>query len=470
MFKVKLYQGFAKKTNSTEVPGGLVSNVEVDCNIKTPSSVVHPVIELATPTSANILTSNYAYISSFNRYYFINDIQFNNGFWLISLTCDVLATYKSTIGSSKFYVLRASGNATTSIRDDLIPLTCTEYAETKIIEDHSTTTWSTGRYILNVVGDGNAPGVVSYQLTPGNMSSFLNALYATANGYNWGDFTQGAINALFNPEEKIVSCFWIPKALTTSGTGTITLGLWSSGMSASKLVNNAGSVSVPSYTVTRHPQASTYGEFCNLAPYSEYVLDLGFMPPIKLDTTKMQNNPNVSTFIDVDPITGMASVRVMSLNPNPLPGNPDEELLYHGIVPYGVPISLATGKNNMSTMAGSVVRGAVAVSADLVNPALSALGVAVDTVKGALSDITSGQPSVGTMCGHQADMMMYARFFTLGDRDITNNGMPLCLYDQISILGTGYFICQKGNIALPGATKDEQEMVSNYLTSGFYYE
>lgn len=59
------------------------------------SNVVHPsiLIEIDNPT-----TFNYLYIPSWNRYYFISEMQsVKNGLWRIDCTCDALMSFADAI-------------------------------------------------------------------------------------------------------------------------------------------------------------------------------------------------------------------------------------------------------------------------------------------------------------------------------------------------------------------------------------
>lgn len=63
--------------------------------LKDETSIINPVVmmELSNPTQYN-----YAYIPEFNRYYFITDItSVRNGLWRISLSVDVLESFKTEI-------------------------------------------------------------------------------------------------------------------------------------------------------------------------------------------------------------------------------------------------------------------------------------------------------------------------------------------------------------------------------------
>ena len=108
---------FAKKINSTKQPTG--NGTQLDCNIKAPSSIINPVLEITTSP----ISFNYCYIPAFSRYYYINDITFDRGLWVISCSVDVLASYKTTIGNSSCYVTRSSQNFDGDIMDNLYPIT-----------------------------------------------------------------------------------------------------------------------------------------------------------------------------------------------------------------------------------------------------------------------------------------------------------------------------------------------------------
>lgn len=61
------------------------------------SSIIEPVINI-TDIDDFIGSMNYAYISEFNRYYFISNIEsISTGLWRVSLNVDVLYTYRDQI-------------------------------------------------------------------------------------------------------------------------------------------------------------------------------------------------------------------------------------------------------------------------------------------------------------------------------------------------------------------------------------
>ena len=73
---------------------------KVTCKIKEGTSIINPTVIIGKMTSSSIKKCNYAYISDFGRYYFINDIiETTAGQLEISMHVDVLKTYASQIRS-----------------------------------------------------------------------------------------------------------------------------------------------------------------------------------------------------------------------------------------------------------------------------------------------------------------------------------------------------------------------------------
>lgn len=78
--------------------------LSIEGTLRDNTSIVNPTIVVQT---SGLISANYAYIEEFNRYYFINDIVAINLFlYEISMTCDVLMTYKSNILSLPAFVTR----------------------------------------------------------------------------------------------------------------------------------------------------------------------------------------------------------------------------------------------------------------------------------------------------------------------------------------------------------------------------
>ena len=80
---------------------------KVTCKIKEGTSIITPTVIIKKLSDANIRKCNYAHISEFGRYYFINDITEAPANQLeISMHVDVLKTYASQIRGISTLILR----------------------------------------------------------------------------------------------------------------------------------------------------------------------------------------------------------------------------------------------------------------------------------------------------------------------------------------------------------------------------
>lgn len=81
----------------------------ININLKDDVDVSNPRIRLKLNIN-DIKSFNYAEIDSFNRKYFVRDIQnLNNAIWLVRLECDYIETFKDDILNSKASVTRNIG-------------------------------------------------------------------------------------------------------------------------------------------------------------------------------------------------------------------------------------------------------------------------------------------------------------------------------------------------------------------------
>jgi hypothetical protein len=109
---VTLYT-LSKRENSTKQPSS--GGTDYSCVMIDDTSLMNPTFKLSIAT--NPIGKNYCYVPDFNRYYFITDISTHQNFWYISCTCDVLASFKTEIGSGSHYVLRAAAEYDEYISD-----------------------------------------------------------------------------------------------------------------------------------------------------------------------------------------------------------------------------------------------------------------------------------------------------------------------------------------------------------------
>ena len=98
------------KVNSSPVEkiGKTLSDgLDFNVTLKEDTSILRPVLILASTAQAPITGYNYMYISDFGRYYFIDDVKsVRNNVWEVSAHVDVLETYKDAILANSAVIKR----------------------------------------------------------------------------------------------------------------------------------------------------------------------------------------------------------------------------------------------------------------------------------------------------------------------------------------------------------------------------
>lgn len=470
MLTVNFYT-FTKKTNSTARPTGTAA-LTASCLLKDVTSIITPVIELRT---ANPIAYNYCYIADFNRYYFIDDIVWDAGVWSISLHCDVLATYKTVIGTTNGYVLRAANKSNGEIVDSLYPTTAVTTVTAVQPSATSTFTGATnfqsGYYVIGVQGIGQASdnGVIYYQLTPTKFTLLLHSFYANSGqGTWWGNLERGVINVLNNISDFIVTCRWYPKSFIVDygiddsgpqpvqGDGyEIYLGAFNTLVKAPRVIGNA-TYMVNYDDIPKHPQAA-YGNYTKIMPFTCYELVDPLIGTLTLNPVVMKNDTAVTCYLNYDYVSGELKYTVT--------GNNTSYPFYTTFLKGGIDISLSGNDVNVSGLASKArtTLGSL-MSGDM-------LGVAAG-IGSTLTDLMP-EPAHNESTGSIITIKHYSPFIRclfkqIVNRDVTNKGLPLCEWNNPATL-QGYMIIDDPHVATTG-TSQETDQVNSYLASGFYYE
>ena len=69
------------------------------------TELINPVIKLSSFDESKV---NYMYIPDLDRYYFLNNVKYSQGFYLVSWHVDVLMSFKNSILSQEVILKRAS--------------------------------------------------------------------------------------------------------------------------------------------------------------------------------------------------------------------------------------------------------------------------------------------------------------------------------------------------------------------------
>ena len=189
---------FSKRVNSTARPSGGTVYAVI---IKDGSGIVSPSISLKWSGSESPVAFNYAYIPDWGRYYWVTNWTYYDRQWTADLRIDVLASYKSQIGASNQYVVRAASAYDESIVDGLYPATC--YAA---LQESHTNIWPVTDMApadqTFIVSTMSGQGFQQYFLMSGlQYAYFASKVFGSAlwDGYDFGDLTEDTIKALASP-------------------------------------------------------------------------------------------------------------------------------------------------------------------------------------------------------------------------------------------------------------------------------
>ena len=91
-------------SDKIKVDKSLTTITTLSCDVIDDTSILRP--RLKVKYNPNLLSSNYIYIPSFNRYYFITNITTSKGYLWIDATVDVLMSFKTEIRATKAIIKR----------------------------------------------------------------------------------------------------------------------------------------------------------------------------------------------------------------------------------------------------------------------------------------------------------------------------------------------------------------------------
>lgn len=453
---------FSKHENSTKQPN-VTGWAAYDIVFKDGSDLSSPVVTLSEDFDV-VKDFNYAYL--FERYYFVTDVRaVRSGLCSIYLSIDVLATYKTQIGSTPMYITRAANAYDGTVVDNYFPM-LSKYTGHHYTFDNTSYSFSGGYYVVNVMGKNTGSSTL-YQMTPSAFSTFLDSLYGLYGNFSWNSVADQVTNGLFKPLENINSVRWYPQKFTSSSAvSTVYVGLWSCPVSA-EIISNPVRTYNYSASVAQHPQAATRGSFLNSAPFTETLVDFPPFGIIAVDSTQLIYNNSLGVELKVDALTGMATLRGTITDDRA--GSGETYTIFSVAAQWGVelPMKQSSSQGTVSTLINTAATIASAMSgtpAAAIASGVSAIGNAASSIIGT----TSSNGSQGTILAHQMPKILMQRFFEVAADDNTNFGRPYCQVTTPSTL-EGFMIAQKGLVEVE-APLSEEEHINSLMESGFYYE
>lgn len=469
------WTSFSKRKNSTKQPTG--SSTTATGYLKENTSMLNPVIVLDGNISAD---ATYFYISSFGRYYSVQDIHYNGKLTEVSLTVDVMATYKSQIGSYNGMIAR-TGDVTFCepfLADPMVK--CTEE-----IQEHratgSITLFGTqtemfdenfGSYILTLVGKKTTSSAsyngfgVTYAISTATMGLLQQ-------DFNDGTFIQQLKQEFANVMDCVIGCIWIPVPIAniTGVTENIYFGSYNSGHSGLRIttryLTGHNSISLPGAA------KETTDKYLNFSPYSTYSCYFPFVGVVPIDVSSVYDDWQLHFFTYVDLFTGSVVYKIMN--------NADTKIFatYQGSCASDAPISnqRASATASLGGIA-SVIGGAVAVTAAAFTggallPGFAAMAGGAGASIMALEQHTQTNgaisTSIGALCGVDPEIMIFKKTITESFRYGQGvYGLPAYKLGTPAS-HTGFCQFLNPSIAISGFDVERTE-VNDMAASGFFYE
>lgn len=511
-FTVRFYQ-FSKPENSTAVPPAGVASVEfAACQAKTPLSVLSPEISIMFNSQNNggaewnPSAYNYCYIAAFNRYYFVRNWTNSGPVWNAALAVDVLASYRTQIGSASVYVLRSSYEFDGTIPDNLYPITTDalnrEISLPKLwtLNGANVNNDTSYYYLATITG---IAGTRTYAITPSNFTQLIN--YVMSDDYydkilgEFGATEYPEAKVALNPLQYLVSLYIVYASIgDTYGMGQATQMLggieWGpvylstsipelSGFEYyffSSIRNNpVGTKYTVDTSAIRHPQSAARGNWLNSQPYTDMMV---FLPPfgfIPLDAHEVYERNRLIFDLLLDPVACTVLLRIyvkdasdagegVCIHESTASFGVEHAMsntMYMGVSPVRMAASALSAMSNIVSGAGSGSAAAALGSASgVLNSVESGIGAYVQGI----TPHTSNMGIFGTICNLVGTPKLFINHWYVTDDNNSAMGRPLMAVKTISNI-PGFITAEPSGFSCTGATKTELDEIKSYMKKGFFY-
>ena len=456
-----LFYTFAKKVNSTKQPS--IAQVSYQCELKASSSCLSPqvILNVGSTFQTDISLFNYCYIAIFHRYYYITNWTWSAGVWIADLTVDALASWKTDIGNSNIYALRASNTYNENIIDTMYPTSTdiTTNIET-VTSPFNSLTIANANFVVGIINNSvSSMGAVTYYIfTQDEFTNFKAFLFGNSDWLSVDDVSNNFMKAMFNPFQYIVSCeMFTFDVITGTHVTEIPFGWWTIPVSASRCLVQAPFIFNRTVSLEEHPQATSRGNYLNFYPYTRNTLYFNPFGVITIDTTYLYNQNSLYLEGSVDPITGMGVLDIKS-------GSANGPTISRMETKCSVSIEIATMTQNYM----QVANGTVGAIADLTS---LNFGGAIESIASSLMGMLPQLSSTGTNGGitlQSLPITLVQEFFPVVNEDFDHKGRPLCEVVTISDR-PGFLQALDGDIDI-ACTQQEAQTIKAYLEGGFFYE
>lgn len=447
-----------KRENSTSQ--SYTEAVSASCLLKDSTDILRPTFSLAAQIEGDaLLPCNYMYVAAFGRYYWITGIEFYHGTWYVSGEVDVLASYKSAIGNTQAYVLRAASQYDEYIPDHLFPFESN--ADVSGANYHDIGLDSEGTVLISCAGisDGT-DSEVYYAISPSTWNRIYETFFTSQFMLDYKSVWTGLVdeftNVVFRPEDYISNAIWIPVDLddiTGQRVRDITIGYTDTGLSGLAIEPSdllySGSVTIP---IPSHLQRNTYGKW--LAGNTARTIEL-YLPGYG------------TTILDSDALIDNSTIIVSW-------GVDCSGVIHYAVIQAGEKTSFFSA--NISTPVGwsssrADLTGAISsIAGGLANPLnlIGSIGSAIQSTAPKVERMVAGG-SRAIVSVSPYIRVSVTNYQLPSGLDFATTGRPLCKTVLISTL-SGYVQCSETASVACAGTREEIDRINAYLAGGFYYE
>lgn len=492
--QVYFYSSFTKKKNSTKQPAEN-SGTSYTCLLKDNTTVTAPRIQVKL-SSSDPTSFTYAYIPSFNRYYFVSEWTYVMGMWETTLMVDPLASFRTGIGNLSPYVKRCSHAYDPDVSDAFYPASNTwasyELSIPSVFDN------AYGSYVIGIIGgvpysstyDNNMGSVCYYSATKQMLIDFMNYLMSSAfisEFLDSADVSDSMVKNFVDPLQYIESVRYYP--FTTMQTHQPSVEAirphigWldtSSDQSMPKLVPLKKTYTDVGFTepnptmvvnIPKNPYSSGTGnEFLAFPPYAQYELLFEPFGKIPLPSEYVASREKIYLAIDTDYVSGIGRLSIGSEQGRCDIGVYNAQL--------GVSVSLAQITEDILGASTSVLHGAISLATGGIHgisTLMSDVNNAIDSASPKVKT-TGSNGSMASYIGHNHGPLLILKYCNCVGKDNTHFGRPF--YTKPTSLKAIidenpnteiYFLCADGDNDI-NCYDIEREMINNYLTGGFFYE
>ena len=462
-----------KKINSTKHPTAQES-MSATFIMKESSSIINPIIILRIGSSMSgfITDANYAYISDFDRYYYITDkILINKQEMEIHLKVDCLANARDLIRSYSGQVARTSNSSQYNLNvvDNFLTPTTGVVNSQVITATNGSTDFTplAGSYSFTVYGDEGAEIYNSKD----NIDDITSDLFDDPS--LWGSFLAGQTN----PAQYVSSFVYIPIRYSNYDDPRVHVGTVSTQLShAVEITNDSSRIKLIQKTFTI--PSLYYNDFRDFdEKFTHATIEAPFIGTVTIPASSLRADNIILTYY-VDMATGSGIANITATKSSWTSSQILNRITFYcGVqTPIGASTFASDKALGMINSGLSAVSSVASVATGNVSGVFGAVGAIGNAINdGAIGEATGWQNvscigSTGSFADY-GDMSCNLYIIQQGSTSNATDekGRPSRQGNQTPVLNN-YYEYTRPILESNKLMKTEIDEVINYMQSGFYYE